>query len=184
MRLEALYLWHNAPLLLVTRNSQLATPKAEMKQLLKFYRYLLKWVKWENYLLLARTVQAAWLVRRTIKEDAVSPRFASALTAVDDLYLSPQPGWKISEPEKIARFAAFVVSIPVRWGKCVQQSLIVYRLLNGYGIPAKVCYGVSRNGTENDGHAWVIISDRPDRPFAEAADPRERFTTVFVSSKP
>jgi len=152
-----------------------------MKHLLKFYRYI--W-GWENYLLLARTIQAARLVRRHLPEQALSPHFASALTAVEGLYLPPQPGWKISEAEKIARFAAFVTAFPVEWGKCVQQALIVYRLLNGYGIPAKICFGVSRNASANEGHAWVIKLGEPSRPFGEKTDPNENFTMVYTSPYP
>lgn len=156
-----------------------------MKHLLKFYRYIFDW---ENYLLLARAIEAARLVRRHLPERAVSPHFPSALTAVERLYLPPQPGWKISDQEKIARFAAFVTGFPIEWGKCVQQSLIVYRLLNGYGIPAKICFGVSRDqlGDEpaNEGHAWVVKLSEPERPFAETTDPREKFTMVYTSSLP
>lgn len=152
-----------------------------MKHLLKFYRYIFDW---ENYLLLARAIEAARLVRRHLPEQAISPQFGSALTVVDRLYLPPQIGWAISEEEKIARFAAFVINFPVEWGKCVQQSLIVYRLLNGYGIPAKICFGVSRDQTTTDGHAWVEKLSEPERPFAELSNPREKFTVVFTSQCP
>ena len=152
-----------------------------MRHLLKFYRYIFEW---ENYLLLARAIEAARLVRRHLPEQAISPQFGSALTVVDRLYLPPQIGWAISEEEKIARFAAFVINFPVEWGKCVQQSLIVYRLLNGYGIPAKICFGVSRDQTTTDGHAWVEKLSEPERPFAELSNPREKFTVVFTSPCP
>jgi hypothetical protein len=157
-----------------------------MKRLRKFYRYAFAW---ENYLLLARAVRAARLVRRHLPEPAVSPHLGSALAAVEQLYLPPQPGWKISDEAKIARFAAFVVGFPVEWGKCVQQSLIVYRLLNGYGVPARICFGVSRNQATgkdgvSEGHAWVVKLNEPDHAFAEIDDPRERFTLIYASSPP
>ncbi|MBS1791431.1 MAG: lasso peptide biosynthesis B2 protein [Acidobacteria bacterium] len=152
-----------------------------MKHLLKFYRYIFDW---ENYLLLARAIEAARLVRRHLPERAVSPQFGSALTAVDRIYLPPQTGWRISEEEKIVRFAAFVIAFPVEWGKCVHQSLIVYRLLNGYGIPAKICFGVRRDEPRTDGHAWVEKLSEPERPFSERADPREKFTVVYTSRLP
>ncbi len=152
-----------------------------MKHLLKFYRYIFGW---ENYLLLMRAIEAARLVRRHLPEQAMSPHFASAVAAVEGLYLSPQAGWKISQEEKIARFAAFVTAFPVEWGKCVQQALIVYRLLNGYGIPAKICFGVSRNKATTEGHAWVIKLSDPNRPFAEKTDPNEKFTMVYTSRQP
>lgn len=152
-----------------------------MKHLLKFYRYIFDL---ENYLLLARAIEAARLVRRHLSERAVSPHFASALTAVERLYLAPQPGWKISDEQKIARFAAFVTAFPIEWGKCVQQSLIVYRLLNGYGIPAKICFGVSRDEKLDEGHAWVVKLSEPEHAFADGSDPREKFTLVYTSPQP
>ena len=152
-----------------------------MKHLLKFYRYIFDW---ENYLLLARTIQAARLVRRHLPERQPSPHFAAALAAVEQLYLPPQSGWKISDEQKIVRFAGFVTNFPTEWGKCVQQSLIVYRLLNGYGIPARVCFGVSRNPNSSEGHAWVVKLDEPDCPLTESTDPRERFTMVYASPLP
>ncbi|MGE0882226.1 MAG: lasso peptide biosynthesis B2 protein [Blastocatellales bacterium] len=155
--------------------------KAEMTRLLKFYHYMFGL---ENYLLLARVVQSAWLVRKLLPDQLPAPSFASALEAVDKVYLAPQRDWKISDEKKIARFAGFVVNFPIHWGKCVQQSLIIYRLLNGYGIPAKICFGVSRGQNSNDGHAWVIKLSEPERPFAEVFDPRERFKTVYISPIP
>lgn len=152
-----------------------------MKRLLKFYKYVFAW---ENYLLLARTIQAAGLVRTLLPENVPSPHFASALGVVEKLYLPPQPGWKISSAEKIVRFASFAVNFPTAWGKCVQQSLIAYRLLNGYGIPARICFGVSRDESSTDGHAWVVRQDQPERALAEAVDPRERFTLVYASPYP
>lgn len=152
-----------------------------MRHLLKFYQYA--WA-WENYLLLARALRAAWLVRRHLRERTLSPHFSSALPVVNQLYLPPQPGWRISDAAKIARFASFVVNFPIAWGRCVQQSLIAYRLLNGYGIPAQICFGVSRDQPADDGHAWVITLSDPPQPFAEAHDPRERFKLVYASPLP
>ncbi len=152
-----------------------------MRRLLKFYIYVFAW---ENYQLLIRAILAARLVRRQIEESDPSPHFSSSLNAVNHMYLPPQPGWKISDPEKIARFASFAVNFPLTWGKCVQQSLITYRLLNGYGIPAKICFGVSRDESRDDGHAWVIRLSEPDLAFAEKSDPREKFKLVYSSPLP
>jgi hypothetical protein len=149
-----------------------------MKRLLKFYRYAFAW---ENYPLLARTIHAAWLVRRLLGKQSSSPHLSSALAVVEKLYLPPQPGWTVSHPEKIARFAGFIVNLPFNWGKCVQQSLISYRLLNGYGIPAKICFGVNRNESVSDGHAWVTTGGET---FAETTDPGERFKIVYTSPNP
>jgi hypothetical protein len=152
-----------------------------MKRLLGFYKYAFAW---ENYLLLGRALHAAWLVRRHLAEKAASPHFSSSLNAVNRMYLPPQPGWKISDPEKIARFASFVINVPVTWGRCVQQSLIAYRLLNGYGIPAKVCFGVSRDESNADGHAWVVRLNEPGQGFGEANHPSGNFQLVYSSPLP
>ena len=152
-----------------------------VKPLLKFYRYA--WA-WENYLLLARVIRAAWLVRRHLRDRSVSPRLEAALPAINALYLPPQPHWQISDSQKIARFASFIVRFPTGWGRCLQQSLITYRLLNGYGIPTRLCLGISQTAPPTNGHAWVTrLSDR-GRAFAEAADPRERFILIYTSPLP
>ncbi len=151
-----------------------------MKRLLQFYKYLFAQ---ENYLLLARALMAARLVRRHLEEGRPTPNLASSVRAADQLYLSPQRNWQISDPEKIVRFASFVVNVPTAWGKCVQQSLIAYRLLNGYGIPARICFGVGRDDSPADGHAWIVRLSEPDRAFAEATDPRERFQLVYASPR-
>ena len=152
-----------------------------LKKLLKFHKYAFAW---ENYLLLARAIRAAMLVRQSITEKAPSPLLSSSLNAVNQMYLAPQPGWKISNPEKIALFASFVVNFPFTWGKCVQQSLIIYRLLNGYGIPAKVCFGISRNEPNETGHAWVIRLSDPQQALGEKSHPRDRFKLVYTSPLP
>lgn len=109
---------------------------------------------------------------------------AQALAAVEKVYLPAQEKWKITDDLKIAKFAAFAVNFPFRWGRCVQQSLIVYRLLNGYGIPARICFGVSLKNPLSEGHAWVVKLSEPDKAFAESFDPGERFKTVYVSPNP
>src|SRR5262249_27161661 len=124
-----------------------------LKILLKFHKYAFAW---ENYLLLARAIRAAILLRQSLGEKRASPHLSSSLTAVHRMYLPPQSGWRISDPEKISRFASFIVKVPNRWGRCVQRSLITYRLLNGYGVPARICFGVSRDESNETGHAWVV----------------------------
>src|SRR5581483_5192759 len=97
-----------------------------------------------------------------------SPKLASAIAAVEPLYLPPQPGWRISDAEKIARFASSIVGMPQTWGRCVQRSLIVYRLLNAYGIPARLCFGINRQHEQLDGHAWVEKLAEPRRALGES----------------
>jgi hypothetical protein len=152
-----------------------------IKQLFKFYRYAFAW---ENYLLLARTWEAARLVRRLLPQSTLSPSLAEALPAVNALYLPPQAGWHISDAEKIASFASFAVSFPFRWGRCLQQALILYRLLNGYGIPARICFGINPAEPELEGHAWVVRLSDMRRAFAETSDPQQRFKLIYSSPLP
>ncbi len=147
-----------------------------MKRLLKFYRFAFAW---ENYLLLVRAIAAARLVRRLLKEETSTPGLAAALSAVKGVYLPPQPGWQISEAKRVALFAGLVVNLPVSWGRCVQQSLITYRLLNGYGVPAKICFGIRCDNPTRDGHAWVVTMDG-----SEEVDPDERFQLIYTSHLP
>ena len=149
---------------------------------LKFYRYV--W-GWENYLLLARTWQAARLVKGLL--NAPSPNLKDAIAAVPFCYLAPQPNWHISDPTKIYLFAHWMTGVPATWavdGRCVQRSLIVYRLLNGYGIAARVQFGIHRNDATQAGHAWVCTLSEPQHAFGESENPVERFLPVFTSAQP
>lgn len=146
---------------------------------LKIYRYM--W-GWENYLLLARTWQAARLVKRML--NAPSPSLKDAIATVPPCYLAPQADWRISDPTKIYLFAHWMTGVPADWGHCVQRSLMVYRLLNGYGIPAHMQFGIRRDDATQAGHAWVYTLNEPQRAFGEAENPLERFLPVFTSALP
>lgn len=155
-----------------------------VRSLLKFYRYAFAL---ENYLLLARVIGTAVRVRRCLDKVAgateLTPELQAALPVISRLYLAPRSWWRISDPEKIARFATLAVSFPVRWGMCLQRSLIVWRLLNGYGFPARLCIGISRSDP-GCGHVWVTCLHSNGQAFAEAADPHEHFTLIYASPLP
>ena len=151
------------------------------RQLRNFYRYAFAW---ENYLLLGRVIQAAIQVRQFIRDPSITPKLASALPAIDSFYLPPQPNWRLSDAKKVAWFANFIVNFPIRWGKCLQRSLIVYRLLNGYGELARLYIGVDEQDLTAEGHVWVVRLCDGGRVFAEAVEPRDRFTVIYTSSKP
>ncbi len=154
---------------------------------LKFYRYV--W-GWENYLLLARTWQAVRLVKGLLNAPSpkLSPNLSGAIAAVPVCYLAPQPHWRISEPAQIYLFAHWMAAVladgTAGEGSCVHRSLIVYRLLNGYGIPARVQFGIRRDGETQPGHAWVYTLSEPQRAFGERENPLERFLPVFTSALP
>ncbi len=150
-------------------------------QLRNFYRYAFAG---ENYLLLARVIRAALQVRQVIGDPSITPKLASALPAIDSFYLPPQPNWRLSDAKRIAWFANFIVNFPLRWGKCLQRSLIVYQLLNGYGEPAHLYIGVDENDLTAEGHVWVVRVRDGDGVFAEAVEPRARFTVIYRSPLP
>lgn len=139
---------------------------------------------WPNYLLLMRAIQAAWLVRRYLAERRISPHLAATITAAEKLYLPPQSSWRGVDEEAIIRFTGFVVGVPLTWGRCVQRSLIAYRLLNGYGIPTRFCCGIHREDQSLDGHAWVEKLDEPKRALGENSDPYLRYLPVYTSPFP
>ncbi|MFN0121629.1 MAG: lasso peptide biosynthesis B2 protein [Blastocatellia bacterium] len=155
-----------------------------LKPLLRFYRYALAA---ENYLLLWRTMAAAWHVRRALRDIGrtreITPQFQAAIPVIPALYLPAQPGWRISDPQRIALFASFMITIPTRWGRCLQRSLIIWRLLNGYGVPAQLCIGVHRTDA-TDGHVWVSRLADHGRAFAEASDPHQTFLRIYSSPIP
>jgi len=145
-----------------------------------------------HYRLLARTLRAAWRVRRTLAQHGFGSQFNSqpglplsvAIAAVEPLTLSPQNGWRGAQPDLILRFAAVVVSKPLTWGRCVQRSLIAYHLLNGYGYPARICFGIHRENHRLEGHAWVELWAAPKLALGEVNDPYERFLPVYQSAPP
>jgi hypothetical protein len=152
-----------------------------LQQLRNFYRYAFAW---ENYCLLARVLRAAWQVRQVIPDSSITPKLVFALPIIDSFYLPPQPNWRLSDAKKIGWFANFIVNFPVRWGRCLQRSLIVYRLLNGYGEPARLLIGVNEQDPTAEGHVWVVRLCDGGRVFAEATEPRERFTVIYSSPLP
>ena len=153
----------------------------KFKQLLKFYRYA---GAWENYMLLWRVVISAWLMRRRIKDQAITPKLNAILPFIDEFFLVPQKRWHLSDAKKIALFANFIVNFPFRWGRCLQRSLIVYRLLNGYGMPASLCIGVNQQDTTADGHVWVVRVCDNGLAFAESSEPDEKYTIIYHSALP
>lgn len=162
---------------------QLSIIVVNIRLLLRFYRYVFAL---ENYFLLLRVVRTAWRVRQhlqSIGSNDLTPQLRNALPLIQDYYLPPQSGWRISDPERIVIFARASVAFPSRWGRCLQQSLIAYHLLNGYGFPAQLCIGINRTDPEQ-GHVWVSLERDQGKPFAEADDLPERFTTIYVAENP
>ncbi len=153
----------------------------KFKQLLKFYRYA---GDQENYALLWRVVISAWLVRRRIKEQAITPKLKAILPFIDEFFLVPQKRWHLSDAKKIAWFANFIVNFPFRWGRCLQRSLIVYRLLNGYGMPSNLYIGVNQQDAIADGHVWVVRLSDNGLAFAEVSEPGEKYTILYRSPLP
>ncbi|MBK8315984.1 MAG: lasso peptide biosynthesis B2 protein [Acidobacteria bacterium] len=152
-----------------------------MRKLWKFYRYCFEL---ENYVLLVRAAGAALHVRRQLSDNRPSPLLSAAIEAVERVYLSRQPRWVISDYAKIPQFAHLVTNFPYTWGKCVQHSLICYRLLNGYGMPARVCFGIKRSDETGEGHSWVEAADNPNQSLTEPGMPIDRFIPIYKSRLP
>lgn len=135
-------------------------------------------------MLLVRVMRTALLVRQSVREKSVTPKLSSVLPVIDSFYLQPQPHWRLSDAKKVAWFANFIVNFPVQWGRCLQRSLIIYRLLNGYGEPARLCIGVPRQDSLADGHVWVQRLCDDGKGFAESFEPQDRYQIVYTSPLP
>jgi hypothetical protein len=134
------------------------------KRSLQAWQHWISPLGWWRYgCLLFRTLQAAWWVERTLRGAGVSPGIERAIRAVERAYLPPQPGWNGVAPDEVRRLAARLVRLPRRWGRCLQESLITYRILNGYGVPVTLCLGLSRERPSEVGHAWVDLEGAPPR---------------------
>ena len=155
------------------------------QQLLQFYRYA---GAWENYALMWRVIKSAWLVRSRIKDQAITPKLKAILPTlnefIDEFFLAPQKRWRLSDAKKIAWFANFIVNFPFRWGRCLQRSLIVYRLLNGYGMPSSLYIGVNQENSTADGHVWVVRLSDQGLAFAEESEPGQKYTIIYRSPMP
>ena len=158
--------------------------QSQVRRVQVWHRLLGKWLRPESLLLLLRTLSAARVVRDALAGCGIDPNLGPAIRAVESVYLPPQAGWRISDPRLIASAAIVMTTLPRRWGRCVQQSLITYRLLNGYGIPAKVCYGVSIANPDQSGHAWIRAVKPSDQELVGSREPLDHFRTVFVSAVP
>lgn len=137
--------------------------------------------RWQNYQLLARALHAAWLVQRQLAGSSTVPSLAKAIAAVAPLQLAQQPHWHGPGAAEIFRFAAFVAAVPHEANRCVARSLIAYRLLNGYGFPARLCFGIQRQNPARVGHAWVELCATPRCALGETSDPYEQFVPVFTA---
>ena len=141
------------------------------------------WVSgWPNWRQVSRTVQAAWWVWRTMRGAGISPGVRRAIEAAESAYQPPQPGWRGAAPREVQRWAGRLVRFPRRWGRCVQESLIVYRTLSGYGIPATFCLGLSTEYSSEVGHAWVETLSTSQEDALPL--PREPFLIVYRSPRP
>ncbi len=58
---------------------------------------------------------------------------------------------------------------------CLRQSLVLYRMLNRMGYPARIHFGVQKNGSVFEGHSWVTLNGKP---LGERA-PQAKFATVY-----
>jgi hypothetical protein len=139
---------------------------------------------WQHYLLLWRAFLAARLIRHNLGERQLSPSLVTTIAAVEKSYLPPQAGWRGVEAVTIMHFAGFVVGVPLTWGRCVQKSLIAYRLLNGYGIPVRFCCGVNRQNQALAGHAWIERLSEPRQVLGESYDPYLNYVLVYASPIP
>jgi len=121
-------------------------------------RYLGYLFEAENYLLAARTVQAAWLVRGWLSGEPREPGIRPTIHAIEKARIPRVNSWRISDYRKVLGAAGLAVRFPFRWGACVHQSLIAFRLLCGYGISASINLGILKDESPDSGHAWVTVA--------------------------
>lgn len=56
---------------------------------------------------------------------------------------------------KLARFVGAVDR------QCLRRSLLLYRELSRLGASPVLCVGFRKRGAATEGHAWVVVNDRP-----------------------
>ena len=63
------------------------------------------------------------------------------------------------ELQRLTRFVAVAYEILPFPATCLQESLLLHALLARRGVESRVCFGVARNGTALDAHAWIECDD-------------------------
>ena len=58
---------------------------------------------------------------------------------------------------------------------CLPQSLVLFHLLSGWGLPVRIHFGVRKQDGAVAGHAWL---DLDGEPFCEPHDPRLLYHTI------
>jgi hypothetical protein len=51
------------------------------------------------------------------------------------------------------RVALDILPVP---NTCLRRSLVMYRLLWRRGLTSRICFGVAKNGSVLDAHAWIV----------------------------
>lgn len=102
-----------------------------------------------------------------------------------------------SLPELLQRFDAKPTAVPVTdaqvdrlvrltnalvcriYGRkrCLPRSLILFRFLRRWGYPVSLHIGMTRKNGDVRGHAWL---ESRGHPFAEQADPRDAYKTLYA----
>jgi hypothetical protein len=69
------------------------------------------------------------------------------------------PAVASEELQRLTRFVAVAYEILPFPSTCLRQSVVLHALLARRGVASRVCFGVARNGTALDAHAWIECDD-------------------------
>lgn len=69
-------------------------------------------------------------------------------------------------PDDVGSVAVRVCQLPIFRTRpfprsCLRQSLVLFRALTRMGYPARIHFGVRKDGDAVEGHSWVTLSGRP-----------------------
>lgn len=87
------------------------------------------------------------------------------------------PGTLRVRPGRLAYLVTGFMRFTLRDRYCMKRSILIFHFLRRWGHSASVFFGVVKEDGALQGHAWVELDGRP---FAEAGDPRLRYTVTYV----
>jgi hypothetical protein len=84
---------------------------------------------------------------------------------------------------RLTRFVSVAYDILPFQKTCLRESLVMYRLLWRRGLTARICFGVAKNSSVLDAHAWIVCgATLPENiipRFVELTSPAEELPHII-----
>lgn len=123
----------------------------------------------------------SWLTLRLLVWSATLPvlKYLLPLPTLVGLMESGRPRTKRGErserePTSLIRLISALAPRP---GRCLERSLLLYRVLSDYHATVRLVIGLRSVGGERTGHAWVLVDGIP---YGETGSIAQEFVPLLV----